>query len=55
MVLGVVCIIFDLQVLYGGGGDALDIISLNTGPMEECSGGKVTGDCVRRALHACLV
>ena len=55
MVLRVVCIIFDLQVLYGGGGDALDIISLDRAPMEECLGGKVTGGYVRRAPHACLV
>ena len=55
MVLRVVCAVNHLQVVYGGGGDALDVISLDRAPMEECLGGKVTGGHVRRALHACLV
>ena len=56
MVLRVVCIIYDLQVLYGGGGGhALDIISLDRASMDECLEGEVTGGHVRRAPHACLV
>ena len=41
--------------MHGGGGDALDIISLGTGPMEISVAGEVTGGCITRALHACLV
>ena len=55
MVLRVVCAVKHLQVLYVGGGDALDIISLDRASMEEYSGGKVTGGHVRTAPHACLV
>ena len=43
------------STVWGGVGDALDIISLDRAPMEECLGGKVTGGYVRRAPHACLV
>ena len=55
MVLRVVCIVYDLQVLYGGGGDALDLFSLGTRLDAMNLAGKVTGGYIKTAPHACLV